>query len=118
MGLVGESPTFLRADLTFAGEPVVSAQSQKKRKHCEARVWANRPARDRCERGEQTPEVTCLERFLDRTKPRRSEAEQSPANLICTILPGSHLKACRLLKMELDPIERRNVGRRHSADVY
>ena len=37
-GLVGESPTFLHANLTFAGEPVVSAQSQKKKrksKHCE-----------------------------------------------------------------------------------
>ena len=114
---MGLSPTFLHTDLTFAGEHVVSAQSQKKSKHREARACAHTPARDRCERGDQTPDVTCLERFLDRTKPRRSEAEQSPANLICTILPGSHLKACRLLKMELDPIERRNVARRHSANV-
>ena len=57
---MGLSTTFLHADLTFAGEPVVSAQSQKKRKHREARACANTPARDRCVRGEQTPDVTCL----------------------------------------------------------
>ena len=59
-----------------------------------------------------------FERFLDRTKPRRSEGEQSPVILTCAILPRSHLKACRLLITELDPIERQSVGRRHSANVY
>ena len=62
--------------------------------------------------------VHCFEPFLDRTKPRQSEAEQSPATLTCTILPGSHLKACRLLIIDLDPIERRNLGCGHSANVY
>ena len=33
---------------------------------------------------------------IDRTKPRQSEAEQSLVILICTILPGSHLKECPL----------------------
>ena len=37
--------------------------------------------------------VHYFERFLDRTKPRQSEAEQSPVILTCTIIPGSHLKA-------------------------
>ena len=59
-----------------------------------------------------------FERFLDRTKSTRSEAEQSPVILTCTILPRSHLKVCRLLIIEVDPIERRNLGRRHSANVY
>ena len=42
---MGESPTFLHADLTFAGEPVVSAQSFKKKeesKHGEhERMWSH-----------------------------------------------------------------------------
>ena len=42
-GLVGESPTVLHADLTFAGEPVVSAQSLKKSKHREAPALADTP---------------------------------------------------------------------------
>ena len=42
--------------------------------------------------------VHCFEQFLGRTKSKQSEAEQ--------ILPGSHLKACRLLKIGLDPIWR------------
>ena len=46
------------------------------------------------------------------------ETEQRPVTLTCTILPGSHLKACRWLITELHPIERRNIGRRHSANVY
>ena len=58
----------------------------------------------------------CFDRFSNRTKPRRSEAEQSSVILTCTILPGSHTKACHLLIIELDPIERRNLGRRHSAN--
>ena len=62
--------------------------------------------------------VRCFERFLGRTKPRQSEAEQSPVIWSCTILPGSHLKACRWLIIELDPIQRRNLGRRHSGSVY
>ena len=59
-----------------------------------------------------------FERFLDRTLPRRAEAEQSPVILTCTILPGSHRKAYRLLIIELDPIERRNLGHRHSVNVF
>ena len=50
--------------------------------------------------------VHCFEQFLDRTKLKRSEAEQSVVILTCTILPGSHLKAHHLLIIELDPIER------------
>ena len=61
--------------------------------------------------------VHCFELFFDRTKPKRSEAEQSLVTLTCTILPGSHLKACRLLITELDPIERRNLGRRRSVKL-
>ena len=38
---------------------------------------------------------------------RQADAEQSPVILTCTILPGSHLKAYRLLIVGLDPIERR-----------
>ena len=59
-----------------------------------------------------------FERFLGRTKPRRSEAEQNPAILTCTILPGSHLWEFRSLIIELCPIERRNLGRRHSVSVF
>ena len=47
--LVGESPASLHADLTFAGEPVVSAQSQKKNKHREAQARADALARDQYE---------------------------------------------------------------------
>ena len=60
----------------------------------------------------------CFELFLGRTKPRQSEAEQSPVILTCTIPPGPFLKAFRLLIMELDPIERRCLGRRRSANLY
>ena len=65
--------------------------------------------------------ATCLsvhyfERFLAGTKPRRPEAEQSPVILTRTILPGSHLKACRLLVIV--PIERRNLRRRQSVNLY
>ena len=45
---MGESPTFLHANLTFAGEPAVSEQSQKKNNHREARAHGDTPARDRC----------------------------------------------------------------------
>ena len=61
--------------------------------------------------------VHCFEQFLGRTKPRQSKAEQSPVILTCTILPGSHLNAFRLL-IGLDPIERRSFGRRQSTSVY
>ena len=54
--------------------------------------------------------VHCFEQFLGRTKPRQSEAEQSPVILTCTILRGSHLTAYRLLIIEFDPIERRSLG--------
>ena len=56
--------------------------------------------------------------FLILQKLRRSEAGQSPVISTCTILPGSHLKAHRLVTIELDPFERRNLGHRHSANVY
>ena len=60
--------------------------------------------------------ITCLlivsNGLFNRTMPRQSEAEQSPVILTCTILPGSHLKAYRLLTIKLDPIERRNLGHR------
>ena len=62
--------------------------------------------------------VHCFGQFLSRTKPRQSEAEQSPAILTCTILSGSHLNACRLFIMKLDPIERRSLQHCHSAKVF
>ena len=45
-GIGGRVPTFLHADLTFAGEPVVSAQPQKKEsKHGEhERMWSHQHA--------------------------------------------------------------------------
>ena len=52
-----------------------------------------------------------FERFLNRTKPRQPEAEQSPVILTSTMLPAPHLKAFRSL-IEFDPIERRSLGRR------
>ena len=62
--------------------------------------------------------IYCFEQILCRTKPRQSEAQLSPAILTCTILPGPHLKACHLLTIELDPIERRNLGRHHTVNLY
>ena len=58
-----------------------------------------------------------FERFLDRTKPGQSEAQQSPVTLTCTILLVSHLKVFRSLIIELDPIQRRNLGHRHAVTV-
>ena len=52
-----------------------------------------------------------FDQFLDHTKPTQFEAEQSLVILTCTILPGSHRKACRLLTID---IERRNLGHRLS----
>ena len=60
----------------------------------------------------------CFEQSLDHTKPRQSEAEQSPAILTCAILQGSLPWEFHLLIIELGPIERRNLERRHSASVY
>ena len=62
--------------------------------------------------------VHCFAQFLGRTKSRLSEFEQSPAILTSTILPRTHLKAHLLLIIELDPIERRNLGQRHSVKVH
>ena len=42
-----------------------------------------------------------FEWFLQRTKPKHSEAEQNLVILTCTILSGSHLKAYHLRKIEL-----------------
>ena len=56
----------------------------------------------------------CFEQFLGRTKLRESEAEQNPAILTWKNPPGSHRNAFRSLIIELDPIEGRNLGRRHS----
>ena len=63
-----------------------------------------------------SPAFHCFEPFLDHAMPIQSGVEQNSVILTCTILPGSHLKACRLLIIELDPIERRNLGRRHSVN--
>ena len=60
--------------------------------------------------------VHCFKQFLDRIKPRQCEAEQNPVILVCMILPGSHQKAFHSLITELDPIQRRNLGRRHSVN--
>ena len=66
--------------------------------------------------------ITCLliisNGLFNRTKTRQSETEQSPVILTSTILPRSNLTAKRLLIIELDPIERRNLGHRHSPNVY
>ena len=43
-----------------------------------------------------------FEQFMGHRKPQQSEAEQSPEILTCTIVPRSHLKAHRLLIIELD----------------
>ena len=62
--------------------------------------------------------VHCFEQFLGRTKPRESEADQNPAILTWKNPPGSHRNAFRSPIIELGPIERRNLGRRHSVSVY
>ena len=58
--------------------------------------------------------VHCFEQFQGRTKPKQSEAEQSPVILTWKIRPFPW--ACRKLIIEHDPIERRSLGRRHSAN--
>ena len=62
--------------------------------------------------------VHYFEWFLGRTMPRRSDAEQNLVISTRTILPGSHLKAYHLLIIELDPIQRRNLGRRHFVSLH
>ena len=47
--------------------------------------------------------VHCFEQFLGR---------------VVQSFPGSHRKAYRLLLIELDPIERRNLGQRHSVKIH
>ena len=59
-----------------------------------------------------------FEQFLGHIKPKQSEAEQSPVILSCPVLPGSHLEAYHLLMIELDRIQRRNLGHHHSVNVY
>ena len=61
--LVGESPTFLHADLTLRADPAVSAQSEKKKKtkrpSTVARVRTTHTTRS-MRAFEQTPDMTCL----------------------------------------------------------
>ena len=56
--------------------------------------------------------------FLFSTKPRPSDAEQNPESFTCTILPGSYLKAYRLMILELGSVERRKLERHHTASAY
>ena len=54
--------------------------------------------------------------FLDRTMPSQSEFDQNLPVLTCTILPGSCLRAFHSQKINIDPIWRRHLGRRHSVN--
>ena len=56
-----------------------------------------------------------FEQPLEHKRPSQSEVEQNSVILTCIILPGSRLKAFRLLLSVRDPILNRNLGRRHSA---
>ena len=59
---MGESPTFLHADLTLRADPAVSAQSEKKqtkRPSTVARVRTTHTTRA-MRAFEQTPDMTCL----------------------------------------------------------
>ena len=60
----------------------------------------------------------CCEQFLGHPKPIQSDAEQNPAILTYTILPGPFLKVFRLLIKALGRIVHRNPGRHRSVDVY
>ena len=62
--------------------------------------------------------VHCFEQSLDHTKPIQSEAEQNPAILTRVNLSGPFPQEFRMLIMELGPIERRHLERRHSASVF
>ena len=51
-----------------------------------------------------------FEQPLEHTRPSQTEVEQNSVILTCTILPGSRLKAFRLLQSVRDPILNRNLG--------
>ena len=65
--------------------------------------------------------ITCLSiysnGFLIVQSQDSLKLNRSRAILTCTILPRSFLKASHVLKTELDPSERRNLKRPHSANV-
>ena len=60
----------------------------------------------------------CFVLSLGHTKPIQSETEQNPVILTCTILPGWYPRAFHSQIIELDPIERLNLGCRHSANAH
>ena len=61
--------------------------------------------------------ILCFEKFLNRTEPTWSEADQNPAILTSTILPGPFLKVFHLLIIVLGPMVHGNLGHSHSVSV-